>query len=175
MDTTSSLIEQVRAAFANVAHPGPDDLTDSTYGEEPAALIDAFAQRTDWSVLTPEFLDQAPDGWSSALSFFSAPALRFYLPAYLVADLRGDLERCDPSIRLCAFVTPQSEGTKIAQTWGGGTMGARAREDFAIFDRPQVSAIVAYLWWKTETAVVPLTIEQALAQYWMEREDAAGP
>ena len=31
-------------------------------------------------------IDRAPDGFGSALSFFSDEAFRFYLPAYLIAD-----------------------------------------------------------------------------------------
>ena len=124
-DPTRELIARIEGAFAAVEYPGDDNLTDSTYGEEPAALVEAFRGKTDWRALDAEFLDQAPDGWASALSFFSGDALRFYLPAYMIADIRGELKSSDPSFRLCSSVTPLGEKKKIAKIWGGGTMGEK--------------------------------------------------
>lgn len=171
-----SLIGKIGHAFAHVTHPGDADLTDSTYGEEPEALVEDFRGRSDWRVLDAEFLDQAPDGWGTALSFFSAKALRFYLPAYMIADIRGQLTTCDPAYRLCASLTPLGGQRKIARRWGGGTMGERARAEFAAYDAAQVSAIVAYLWWKLDSlGGHDEVIEQALENYWLERENADRP
>ena len=165
----NELIERIRVAFRDVHCPGEDRLTDSR-GDEPDALIEDFRGRTDWTALDPEFLNQAPAGWGSALSFFSAEALRFYLPAYLIADIEGTLVTCDPVTRLCAFVTPLMEDRKLAKVHGGGTLGEHARADFALFSGAQVVAIVAYLWWKLDTGGYNPTIEQALEHYWLERE-----
>ena len=165
-----ALILKIEKAFANVEYPGDSNLTDSEYGEEPAALIDQFRNKSDWKVLEPSFIDQAPDGWGSALSFFSADALRFYLPAYLIADLRGMLLSSDPSVRLCVSLSPQLGDKKIAKMWRGGTMGEHARAEYECFDSEQVSVIVSYLWWKLESEGCNPTIEQALENYWLERE-----
>ena len=140
------LIEQIRAAFQGVAYPGEHDLTDSTYGEEPEALVEDFRGKYDWSVLDNEFLDQAPDGWGSALSFFSGAALPFYLPAYLVADIQGHLTHNDPAVRLCAAVTAQLAVKKIARIHGGGTLGEYVTKQFSLFNKEQVDVIVNYLW-----------------------------
>lgn len=164
------LIDQIEHAFADVAYPGDDDLTNSTYGEEPAALIKEFRGKRDRTQLTSAFLNQAPDGWATALSFFSARALRFYLPVYLVADIRGELEMPDPISRMCSFLTPLGEKKKIPKRWGGGTMGDRARETFGQFNDAQVAACVAYLKWKLDsTGGNDLTIEHALENYWLKR------
>lgn len=171
MDRVERLIRDIEQAFANVCYPGDDRLTDSTYGEEPAALVEDFRGRTDWRQLDAAFLDQAPQGWSSAMSFFSGPALRFYLPAYLIADLRGALVHgSDPAFRLSWGLTPAGGRQKIAKAWGGGTIGERARADFAAFDAAQVAVIVDYLWWKLDQGYDP-TIEQALEHYWLERAE----
>jgi hypothetical protein len=170
MSDTQALVRQIQRAFVDVEYPGDHDLTSSTYGEEPAALVEAFRGRADWSALDPEFLDQAPDGWASALSFFSARALRFYLPAYLIADLRGELSHSDPAYRLCIAVTPLAGRRRIARRWGGGTLGEIARAEFELLDPGQVRAVVAYLWWRLERFGPDLTIEQALESYWLERE-----
>jgi hypothetical protein len=164
------LIDKIEQAFADVEYPGDDDLTSSTYGEEPAALVEDFRGKTDWRDIAVAFLNQAPDGWGTALAFFSARALRFYLPAYMIADVRGELECPDPVSRLCSSVTPLGANQRIAKMWGGGTMGERARAEFAGFNAAQVSAIVAYLWWKLEAiGGQDPTIEQALENYWLER------
>ena len=167
------LIDKVERAFAEVEYPGDDDLTDSSYGEEPEALVNEFRGKTDWKQLDVAFLNQAPEGWGSALSFFSDNALRFYLPAYIIADIRGDLDSHDPVSRLCSSLTPQGERKKIAKMWGGGTMGERARACFAKFSSDQLSAVVAYLWWKLDArAGQDPTIEQALDNYWLEHDVA---
>ncbi|MEJ8567281.1 DUF6714 family protein [Elongatibacter sediminis] len=164
----TDLIDRIRAAFANVPYPGDDRLTDS-FGDEPDALRAAFAGRTDWTTLEPEFLDPAPDDWGSALSFFSAEALQFYLPAYLIADLGGHLDTADPSFRLCLFVTPQGGARRLAKFYGGGTLGDHARSEFARFSPGQVAVIVDYLWWKLDQDGYNPTIEQALEHYWLPR------
>lgn len=164
------LIDKIDRAFAEVPYPGDDDLTDSKYGEEPAALIDEFRGKVDRKELDAAFLNQAPDGWGTAVSFFSGHALRFYLPVYLIADIRGELDGPDPVSRLCLSVTPLGEVQRIAKMWDGGTMGERARADFALFDAAQVSAVVDYLRWKIETSSWQAqTIEQSLENYWLKR------
>jgi len=165
------LIAKIKMAFVHVKYPGDENLTDSIYGEEPMALVKEFCGKTDWQTLDVKFLDQAPDGWGSALSFFSSDALRFYLPAYIIADIRGELMSADPSIRLCSSLTPMGEKKRIAKIWGGGTMGEFAREDFAGYDAQQVSAIVDYLWWKLESSDdYNPTVEQAMENYWLDRD-----
>jgi Family of unknown function (DUF6714) len=148
------LIGKVERAFADVEYPGDDDLTNSTYGEEPAALIWEFRGKIDRTQLDAYFLNYAPNGWGSgtALSFFSDDAFRFYLPVYLIADIRGELWGPDPSSRLCSF-------------------RERAQAKFAKFNAAQVSAVVTYLWWKLEAeGGHDETIEQALETYWLVRK-----
>lgn len=165
----ASLIEQIQNAFSEVVYPGDDKLTNS-FGEEAEALSQDFRDKRHWQELSAAFLNQAPDGWGSALSFFSGEALRFYLPAYLIADVEGTLEIGDATSRLCTFVTPMMENRKLAKFYGGGTLGEHARAEFALFSAEQVSAIVAYLWWKLETEGDNPTIEQALENYWLARQ-----
>jgi hypothetical protein len=163
------LIKQIEKAFASVAYFGDNDLTSSIYRDEPEALKRAFRGKDDWRTIDANFLDQAPEGWSSALSFFSDLAFKFYLPAYLIADLRGDLTNASPEFSLCYGVTPQSEGKKIAKIWGGVTVGDYKRQRFALFNSEQVSAISNYLRWKVLESE-DVDIVQALENYWLERE-----
>jgi hypothetical protein len=63
--------DQIRTAFATVEYPGDSCLRGSNEGDEPFLVEQDFKGKTDWRTLDPEFIDQAPDGFSSALSFFS--------------------------------------------------------------------------------------------------------
>lgn len=165
-----TLLRKIEAAFFDVEYPGDDHLTESTHGKEPAALISEFRGKTDWRQLAAEFLDQVPDGSGSALAFFSDAALHFYLPAYLMADVRGELSLASPEVRLCWSLTPQSEGQKVAKVWGGGTMGEHARRCFDRFDSRQVGVVIEYLSWKLESlGYEDPTITQALDHYWLKR------
>ncbi len=165
--TRDELIYKIQQAFADVTYPGESALTTSSYGDEPLALIKEFSGKKDWRQLDPQFLDQAPDGWGSAMSFFSNAAFQFYLPAYLIADIRGELRCVDPTSRLCSFLAFPGE-TKIANIWGGGTMEERRREEFNRYDKAKVSAIVAYLQWKLESFEEDILIEAALVNYWLK-------
>lgn len=171
--SNAHLVDKIEQAFADVQYPGDNDLTDTSYGDESAALAIDFRGKTDWRQLDSTFLNQAPDGWGTALSFFSDNALRFYLPAYLIADIRDDLDH-DPEVRLCSSLTPLGEQEKNAKIWGDGTMGERARTCFAKFSGEQVSAIVAYLWWKRDfKGGNDMWIEQALENYWLQRDEVS--
>lgn len=163
------MIARIDDAFADVSYPGDDDLiARPTYGDEPEAVERNFLGRTNWRSLDGAFLNQAVDGCGGALSFFSNRAFRFYLPAYLVADIRGQLDYDDPASRLCTFLTPQSGGVRLANVWGGGTMGEHSKTAFGLLTREQRACVVDYLWWKLGTGDVDtLIIEQALEHYWL--------
>ena len=67
----------IRKAFAEVEYPGDWCLRGSNEGNEPYLLEQDFAGKCDWRTLDPAFLDRAPGGYASALSFFSDEAFRF--------------------------------------------------------------------------------------------------
>jgi hypothetical protein len=159
---------QIEAAFADVAYPGDHDLTSSTYGEEPEALKREFKGKRDWRELDAKFLDQAPEGWRTALSFFSHRAFVFYLPAYMLADLQNGLLEVTVEFFLFYGLTSETANEKIAELWGGGTTGQAAQRKYDQFDAQQVAAIVAYLRWKLERQADE-DILQALEGYWLAR------
>jgi hypothetical protein len=159
---------QIELAFADTTYPGDHDLTSSTYGEEPEALKREFKGERDWRILDANFLDRAPEGWHTALSFFSDRAFVFYLPAYLIADLQNQLFEVTVEFHLCYGLTSDTANTKIAKIWGGSTTGQTARRKYDQFNAAQVAAIVAYLQWKLEQQADENTT-QALEQYWLAR------
>jgi hypothetical protein len=157
------LIQKIVAAFSDAEFPGDDNLVNNSYGEEPALVRNHFLGQNNWNKLSPEFID-----FDGALSFFSNEAFRFFLPAFMIADINEQLNFNNPSVWLCWSVTPQSENKKIAQAFGGGTIGERAKPCFKQFSKEEINAIVSYLQWKLVKDENDLTVAQALKNYWLK-------
>jgi hypothetical protein len=164
----------IRAAFAGVEYPGDWGLRGSNEGDEPYLLEREFEGKTDWPALDPAFLDQAPGGYASALSFFSDEAFRFYLPAYLTADIDGRLESADPVFHLTDRLTDGARAEKVnPRRSGARTRFEAASHRLAVFDKAQAAAIIAYLEFKRQAGEDEReAIDQALANFWRRR--AAG-
>ena len=86
-----AVISVIEAAFAGVTlgsgvglreAQGLDDYADA----DTRAGYRASDEKEDWHLITAEELEHC----NSSLSFFDAEGMRFHLPAYLLADLRGD-------------------------------------------------------------------------------------
>jgi len=161
----------IRDAFSGVEYPGDWCLRGSDEGEEPYLLEKEFAGKNDWRLLDPTFLDQAPQGYASALCFFSDEAFRFYLPAYLITDLDGALASSEPVFHLTYGLDDRGKTEKVnPRRYGERTWFESARHKFAVFDRVQAAAIVAYLELKRESDEFErATIDQALENYWRDR------
>lgn len=167
------LKSKIREAFAATEYPGDWCLRGSNEGDEPFRVEEEFRGKTDWRSIAPEFLDRAPSGLGSALSFLSEEAFRFYLPAYLLADIDDCFARVDPvfylihglqDVSLAEYVNPRRYGDR---TWFD-----EARHRFSMFTRPEARAIVDYLQYRRETERLPSdrrSIEEALRNYWLER------
>ena len=96
MLTQDTVIEKIQTAFVGNAFPGARFLQGSFEGCEPYDEVGPFEKLEDWRGIEASFLD----GHASALSFFSEAGFRFFLPAYLISDLRGQLYTADPLFHL---------------------------------------------------------------------------
>jgi hypothetical protein len=163
--------ELIGRAFATVERPGDWALRGSNEGDEPYRVEQEFRGKDDWRALDPAFLDQAPGGLSSALSFFSDEAFRYFLPAYLVADLEGKLESVDPVFHLCHGLDDASRAEKVnLRRYGERTWLDEKRHKFAVFTREEATAIVAFLRYRAEHDEVSRDqIREAIRNYWGER------
>jgi hypothetical protein len=175
MNEAEKGIAQIRSAFAAAEYPGDWCLRGSNEGEEPYLLEKEFKGKTDWRVLDGKFLDQAPDGYGSALSFFSDEAFRFYLPAYMIADLRGELKQADPVYHLSMGLEEASRNSPInPRRYGERTWFDHARYKFSIFNSEEARAIVAYLnLSKSSDEFSRQKIDEALKHYWLQRAESA--
>lgn len=171
MDDKTKVEAQITSAFAATEYPGDWCLRGSNEGDEPYLLEEEFKGKTDWRVLDSKFLDQAPAGYGSALSFFSDEAFHFYLPAYMIADIRGLFERANPVHHLIHGLDESSRREQInPRRYGGRTWFDHARHKFAIFNREESAAIVGYLTLRRDADEFERQrIEQALRNYWYER------
>jgi len=160
------LIREISEAFSNTKYPGDEKLVLASYGSESKLVQNHFTGHNNWMELTRAFLD-----FDGALAFFSDDAFRYYIPAFIIADIEDELAYNSPATSLCWPLTPQSENAKIAQVWGGKTLGDRARECFDGFSKDQVRAIISYLYWKLSMQNDDYTTEQAMLNYWLKRLD----
>jgi hypothetical protein len=184
MPDTAVVIERVQQAFVGVEFPGAAFLQGSFDGCEPAEAIAPFTERTHWQGIEATVLDDHAE----ALSFLSAGGFRFFLPAYLVADLRGELRRADPVFHLThgfrdvTVDVPMRRGTFRKQIGGSALVNPRrygamtfedhARHRLAVFTRGEAAAIVAYLEHQRDADTQGLLAEQidpALGAFWRTR------
>jgi hypothetical protein len=169
--TAEAIEAEIRQAFAGNERPGNWALRGSNEGEEPYLVEKDFADKPDWRGLDAAFLDQAPAGFASALSFFSDEAFRYFLPAYLIADLKGELQRADPDFLLGRGL----EDATRAKPHNPRRFGDRSWRDavghrLGTFTPAESRAIVSYLRFKAATDEFSRrNIEEAIAAFWAER------
>jgi hypothetical protein len=188
MESTASVIRLIRDAFGKNEYPGDPYLQGSFEGCEPFEEVGPFQGKTDWACLEAEFLD----AHAGALSFFSQEGFRFFLPAYLVADLDGRLRTVDPLFHLThgftdASVDVPAKGRTFRKKIGKSALvnprrfGATTFHDYAkyrlsSFTREEAAAIVAYLECRRNDASTSFEreeIDAALDSYWRERAQTA--
>jgi hypothetical protein len=174
MPTLDELKAQIHAAFAHVETPPHWCLSAGKEGEEPLAVDRDFKEKVPWDSLSAEFLDQAPEGWGTALSFFSDEAFHYYLPAYMIADLDEKLDRANPLFHLTHGLEKRSAETAInPRRYGARTWRDHAQFKFAMFSREECAAVAAYLQYRREhgdlTPIETAAIDEALASYWLKR------
>jgi hypothetical protein len=188
MATAGAVIGQIEAAFGSADYPGDAWLVGSSEGCEPTEEAGAFAGRTRWQDIEPAFLD----AHYAALSFFSEAGFRFFLPAFLVADLRDQLMTADPLGHLTtgfhegsavipvgeqSFIRPYGGSTFVnPRRYGAMTMNDYARFRLSIFAREEAAAIASYLEYKRDAETIEALrrpIVAALDTYWRERAATA--
>jgi hypothetical protein len=188
MNDREAVIEKIQRAFVGNAHPGKRFLQGSFEGCEPYDEVGPFESVEDWRSLEAGFLD----GHANALSFFSEAGFRYFLPAYLISDLRGELQTADPLFHLTHcfsdWTTEVPAGDRTLQMRHGRSAfinprryGAMTSYDYArcrlsVFTREEANAIVAYLEFKRDSdpdVIDKTAIDAALTSFWLERARTA--
>ncbi|MGE5221456.1 MAG: DUF6714 family protein [Omnitrophica WOR_2 bacterium] len=188
MTEKDTVIAQIYAAFGENEHPGENFLQGSFEGSEPFDEVGPFRSKKDWKTIEAEFLD----AHASALSFFSEAGFRFYLPAYLIADLNGQLMYAEPLNHLTGGFSDFSihlpvgdqeftvSGGKSSfinpRRYGAATLYDYHRYRLSIFKREEAGAIVAYLQFKRDfdpEVFDQAGIDSALNLFWLDRQRSA--
>jgi len=183
-----SIIDKIQTAFAGNEFPGARFLQGSFEGCEPYDEVGPFEKLEDWRGIEADFLD----GHAGALSFFSEAGFRFFLPAYLISDLHGQLYTADPLFHLThgfsdwTTEVPAGDRTFLIKhgrsaflnprRYGAMTSYDYARYRLSIFTREEASAIVAYLEYKRDSdpdVIDKQAIDTALESFWLERARTA--
>lgn len=182
--TVDEVVEIIEQAFSGNEYPGDAWLQGSREGDEPFEECGAFAGQTDWHTLPPAFLDQH----YVVLSFFSEAGFRFFMPAFLIADLRQQLQTADPVFHLVGGFSDFSVLHRIGgrefvvrsgstqfinpRRYGASRFIDYARQRLSVFCREEAAAIVSYL---EHVLNVPSrdtdkrSIEAGLKDYWRDR------
>jgi hypothetical protein len=146
-----ALIDMVAAAFAATPYPGDDQLCGSSQGDEPAEYALELRGHA-WQRLHPDLLATH----YPALSFLSHAGFRYYLPAFLVADLLGHPSAADPAFHLSYTL---AAGSPAEPDYG--------LRRIAAFSPAERRAIVAYLERELlRNELAGPEIERALEGYW---------
>ena len=188
MNNKEFVIREIKAAFINNKYPGDDFLQGSFEGSEPFEEIEPFKGQKDW-MKTPS---QLLDSHAGALNFFSEAGFRYFLPAYLVADINNELMYADPLFHLIHGFSERSVehviGTRVfvrkigknafvnPRRYGGMTYYDYARYKLSIFTREEARAIVAYLKYKMDSDPEDMNNEEiiaALNSFWLEGAEKA--
>jgi hypothetical protein len=173
-------------AFKGNDYPGDAFLLGSRQGCEPFDEVLPFQGKTSWQELPSKFLDEH----AGALHFFSEAGLRFFLPAFLLADLREELNYADPLFTVTSgfsdvAVEIEKNGRKFLiksgksqllnpRLYGAATFLDYARHRLSIFTREEALAIVAYLECKQgDHESERGRISAALDDFWRERAGIA--
>jgi len=184
------VIEQIRQAFAATQYPGDQFVQGSFEGCEPYEEVSAFIGNHNWAALDSSLLDQH----YCALSFFSEGGFRFFLPAFLIADLRDELRSADPLFHLWHGFAPVAAEVPVGSVsfrrdsasdtllnprrYGAMTWSDYARHRLSVFTREEAKAIVAYLFYRRERDKLGLDaarIDAALKEFWLDRAANAPP
>jgi hypothetical protein len=190
MNDREAVIEKIQSAFVGNEHPGVRYLQGSFEGCEPYEEVGPFERLKDWRGIEASFLD----GHASALSFFSEAGFRYFLPAFLISDLRGLLYTADPLFHLThgfsdwTTVVPAGDRTMEMRhgrstlvnprRYGAMTAHDYARYRLAVFTKEEAGAIVAYLEFKRDAdpdVIDTVAIDAALESFWLERARTAPP
>lgn len=187
-----SLINEIYAVFAGRVYPGDSNLCGSSQGDEPSEYALEFRGQ-DWRRLHPDFLNRN----HACLSFFTDEGFRYYLPAYIIADLHGVLTASDVLFHLTHGIIEQNKvgfssidldliadealrsqiqelaarqcalETQFENQSPQYDWHAIAHRKFAAFTDLERKAIVAYLRHRANDEFHRDEAEQALKNYWL--------
>jgi hypothetical protein len=177
-----NLVEQIKTAFDTTPYPGDDQLCGSDQGDEPAEYALEF-RGLNWRTIHPDFLSHH----YASLSFFSDEAFRYFIPAYLIADLIETDSNAGPVFHLTyglvadeplqveqGLIEPSLLPDDLPPLMENEWMDTFdwyqiAVHKFSHFNLQEREAIVGYLKYQASNSEYSRNeINQALEKYWLK-------
>ncbi|MBT9554911.1 MAG: hypothetical protein IV100_02730 [Myxococcales bacterium] len=153
----------IASAFSDVPYPGDNLICNLGGGEEPYEYAVRYRGH-DWRALDPRLLDFE----GGALSFFTDEAFRYYLPAFLIADLAGEfmLANANPTFHLWYGLADYNGDDDAWVRYPHLRQAAfdRAVRRFSAFTAVERAAVADYLEFPDRGD--PKEVGQALARFW---------
>jgi hypothetical protein len=139
------VIDHLERAFAATPAPASDDVRGSDQGDEPYEVELGF-RGVDWRAASPMLLNVH----DAALAFLSHAAHRYFLPAFLIADVLDLLRTADPVFYLTHGLDRED-----------------ADERFDLFTAGERAAVAGYLRWRAnDDPFDSARIDRALEEFW---------
>jgi hypothetical protein len=163
----ADLVSEIWAVFGVIPYPGDENICVVEEGDESAIYALEF-QGLDWRTIHPALLVHN----YASLSFFTPEGFRYFIPAYLIADLvdLGISNAADPVLFLAQGFTESADTPTANSTPSDeppADLFAFSAERMAGFSRPERNAILRYLEYKAQfdEDAAP-EINEALDRYW---------
>ncbi len=163
----ATLCQEIGEAFADTPYPGDDKLCGSSQGDEGAGYAMDFRGVT-WQSAHPELLHLSGAAWS----FLSPSGLRYFVPAFLLANLLSNetgFPLGAPVGNLTHYFTDTTENrSHVENRRNSIDWRAYLVSRFAPFSQRERIAIIHYLEFqaKYEYEDEAPEINQALENYW---------
>jgi hypothetical protein len=173
----AELCHEIDTAFADTPYPGDDQL--AGIRDDEAAENAMELRGLTWQTVHPELLAQC----YTALNFLSDAGFRYYLPAFLFADLHECESNADPvfhlTYRLAEYETPDVPAEELESIVGKERLAFLERvtpppgvrpvpevSRFQAFTPPERRAIIRYLEYRSVNSYDEVRIRTALERYW---------
>ncbi len=163
------LIEQIKVAFDETPYPGDERLCGSDQGDEPAEYALEF-RGLSWKTIHPDFLAYHSD----SLSFFTDEGFRYFLPAYLIADvmipeLEGAWSNANPVFHLTYGLVEKKDDESGYDMEDNFDWYEIATRKFSHFNLQERKAIITYLRYASDSnEYYRQDINEALERYWLK-------
>jgi hypothetical protein len=141
-----SIAEKIISAFSSTPYPGDNNFCGSRMGEEPAEYTIMF-RGCHWQTLDTFFLSRN----HSALSFFTDAGFHYFLPAYMLAQLRDEAD--DICFRLYYGLTDNTD------------LDEDSLKLFSTFTKQERAAVYDFLC-HVKSEYDAEDIEKAIKNYW---------
>ncbi|MCO5400026.1 DUF6714 family protein [Ralstonia soli] len=168
----TGLEEKILTSFANVPPPKDQELVDGN-DFESKAIEKIFHGVRDWRELHVFDMDSEP----ATLIFLSNTAFLYYLQAFMIHDLAGEVHNNDVVSCITSGFSDDDLWERDHPRHYGDTRKRRTRWGRAVhrcsaFSKEQVEAIIDYLRFKLEEEPDGFdapSIRQAIENYWSPR------